>query len=132
MKDTNFNGKIICIIILTVGGIILKTNLTTIYMLSYYVLLRLAYLHGYYISDKKNKILTSLQYQRMFYHINNIRAINRIGPHNQEVLSVIIGSILGDSYGHKRSGEGVRIFYRQSIIHKEYLFWLYNFFYNFK
>ena len=55
MKDTNFNGKIICIIILTVGGIILKTNLTTIYMLSYYVLLRLAYLHGYYILDKKIK-----------------------------------------------------------------------------
>jgi hypothetical protein len=71
-----------------------------------------------------------LQYQRMFYHINNIRAINRIGPHNEDVISVIIGSILGDGYLHKRSGEGVRICYRQSEIHKEYLMWLYNFFYN--
>ena len=62
----------------------------------------------------------------MFYHISNIRAINRIGPHNEDVLSVIIGSILGDSHANKRSGEGVRICYRQSNIHKEYLFWLYG------
>ena len=69
-------------------------------------------------------------YGRMFYHISNIRAINRIGPHDQDVISVIIGSILGDAYCNKRSGEGVRICYRQSVIHKDYLFWLYNFLYN--
>ena len=46
------------------------------------------------------------------------------------MLSVIIGSILGDAYASNRSGEGVRICYRQSNIHKEYLFWLYNFLYN--
>ena len=69
-------------------------------------------------------------YGRMYYHISNIRAINRIGPHNEDVISVIIGSILGDAYCNKRSGEGVRICYRQSIIHRDYLFWLYNFLYN--
>ena len=73
--------------------------------------------------------IKSLQEQR-FYHIVKIRAINRIGPHNEDVLSVIIGSLLGDGYANKRSGEGIRICYRQSIIHKEYLFWLYNFFYS--
>jgi len=67
---------------------------------------------------------------RKYYHINNIRAVNRIGPHNEDVLSVIIGSLLGDAYANKRSGEGVRLCYRQSIRHKEYLFWLYNFYYN--
>ena len=66
----------------------------------------------------------------MNYHISNIRAINRIGPHNEDVLSVIFGSLLGDAYANKRTGEGVRICYRQSIQHKEYLFWLYTFFYN--
>lgn len=71
-----------------------------------------------------------LKTQRRLYHKSNIRAINRIGPHNQDVLSVIIGSLLGDGYAQQRSGEGVRICYRQSIIHKEYLFWLYNFFYD--
>ena len=66
--------------------------------------------------------------QRRYYYISNIRAINRIGPHNEDVYSVIIGSLLGDGYANKRSGEGVRICYRQSIKHKEYLFWLYTFF----
>jgi hypothetical protein len=68
--------------------------------------------------------------QQRNYHISNIRAVNRIGPHNEDVISVIIGSLLGDAYANRRSGEGVRICYRQSIRHKEYLFWLYTFFYN--
>lgn len=58
-----------------------------------------------------------------------MRAASRIGPHNQDVVSVIVGSLLGDSYANRRSVEGTRICYRQSSIHKDYLFWLYNFFY---
>ena len=73
--------------------------------------------------------LSSFQNQQRRYHISNIKAINRIGPHNLDVLSVIMGSLLGDAYGDKISGEGVRICYRQSIKHKEYLFWVYLFFY---
>lgn len=38
------------------------------------------------------------------FHLNNIRAINRKCPHNNEVLSVIIGSLLGDAYANRRSG----------------------------
>ena len=34
--------------------------------------------------------------QRKYYHISNIRAVKRIGPHNEEVLSVITRSLLGD------------------------------------
>jgi ubiquinol-cytochrome c reductase cytochrome b subunit len=67
---------------------------------------------------------------KKYYHISNIRAVNRIGPHNEDIISVIIGSLLGDASANKRSGEGVRMCYRQSIKHKEYLFWLYTFFYN--
>lgn len=70
-----------------------------------------------------------------------VRAASRIGPHNQDVVSVIVGSLLGHSYANRRSTplgvdhrlclrsvEGTRICYRQSSIHKDYLFWLYNFF----
>ncbi len=57
-----------------------------------------------------------------------VRAINRIGPHNHDVISVIVGSLLGDCYASKRSVEGTRLVYKQSIVHKDYLFWLYNFF----
>ena len=90
--------------------------------------LRLCSYHSRFLVQ--NKFLTSLQNQRRFYYKSNIRATNIIGPHNEDVVSVIIGSILGDSYANQRSGEGVRICYRLSNIHKEFLFWLYNFFYN--
>ena len=59
---------------------------------------------------------------------NRTRAINRIGPHNQDVLSVLVGLLLGDGYANNRSGEGVRFAIKQSKIHKDYLFFLYNFF----
>lgn len=61
------------------------------------------------------------------FHTNNLRAINRIGAHDFDVISVIIGSLLGDAYANRRSGEGVRICYRKNIEQKEYLFWLYEF-----
>jgi hypothetical protein len=56
------------------------------------------------------------------FHILNLRAKNRIGPHNQDVISLIIGSLLGDGYCNKRLIEGSRICFRQSNIHKDYLF----------
>ena len=56
------------------------------------------------------------------------RAINRIGPHNKDVISVLIGLMLGDGYANNRTGEGVRFSIKQSIIHKDYLFSLYEFF----
>jgi hypothetical protein len=58
-----------------------------------------------------------------------VKAASRIGPHSSEVVSVIVGSLLGDCYGNRRSVEGTRLCYRQSVIHKDYLFWLYKFFY---
>lgn len=59
-----------------------------------------------------------------------VRAKNRIGPHNEDVISVLIGSLLGDSYASNRSGEGTRFCYRQSEKHIYYLFWLYDFFHS--
>jgi len=67
-------------------------------------------------------------FKRSFH--TKVKASNRIGPHNEDVLSVLVGSLLGDCYANKRSVEGTRFSYRQSIVHKDYLFWLYNFYYN--
>lgn len=70
----------------------------------------------------------------IFYHVyfkkafhTKVRASNRIGPHNKEVISVLIGSLLGDSYASGRTIEGTRFSYRQSKQHKDYLFLLYEF-----
>jgi len=65
---------------------------------------------------------------KIFYH-TSCRAINRIGPHNTDIISTIFGLLLGDGYAINRTGEGVRISIKQSIIHKEYLFSLYEFFF---
>lgn len=84
------------------------------------------------LSCKNNIIFTQTKFcygyfnQRIFH--TRVRAASRIGPHNIDVISVLIGTLLGDAYANKRSIEGTRICYRQSIKHKDYLFWLYNFF----
>nr|YP_008965326.1 LAGLIDADG [Rhynchosporium agropyri]YP_008965373.1 LAGLIDADG [Rhynchosporium commune]AHC02305.1 LAGLIDADG [Rhynchosporium agropyri]AHC02351.1 LAGLIDADG [Rhynchosporium commune] len=57
-----------------------------------------------------------------------VRASSRIGPHNIDVISIIIGSLLGDGNANSRTIEGTRLCFRQSVIHKDYLFWLYKFF----
>lgn len=48
------------------------------------------------------------------------KASNRIGPHNEEVISVLIGSLLGNCYTI-RTIEGTRFFYK-SLLHNDYLF----------
>ena len=57
--------------------------------------------------------------QKRSFH-TNVRAINRKGPQNSDIIEVIIGSILGKAHANNRTGEGIRICYRQSIRHKEY------------
>lgn len=82
--------------------------------------------NGYSLYSKTRKLI-SLNFQRAFH--TKIRASSRIGPHNQDVLSVVIGSLLGHSaHANARTIEGTRISYRQSEIHKDYLFWLYEFY----
>lgn len=70
----------------------------------------------------------NLHYKKFFH--TRCRAINRIGPHNIDIIYIIYGLLLGAGHASNISGEGVRISIKQSIIHKEYLFSLYEFFFN--
>lgn len=46
--------------------------------------------------------------------VSRLKGIYRIGPHNEEVLSVIFGSLLGDVHAEKRlMGVGTRISFFQ-------------------
>lgn len=76
-----------------------------------------------------NFIQNNFYFNSSMFH-TRVKAANRIGPHHEDVISVIVGSLLGDGYANKRSVEGTRLCYRQSIIHQDYLFWLYEFFYS--
>lgn len=85
------------------------------------------YLYSNRLAQVKNmRYLHNLVLKKRFH--TKIRASSRIGPHNKDILSVIIGSLLGDAYANSRIIEGTRFSYRQSIIHKDYLFWLYEFY----
>jgi len=72
------------------------------------------------IAGQKNYIIKKIPSNRMFH--TRVKAASRIGPHNLDVISVIVGSLLGDCYASKRSLEGTRLCYRQSTVHKDYLF----------
>jgi hypothetical protein len=61
---------------------------------------------------------------RLFY-TSRLRGIFRIGPHNYDVLCVIFGTLLGDAHMYHNmtlNGGSVDLAYKQSIIHKDYLF----------
>lgn len=56
-----------------------------------------------------------------------IRGIYRIGPHNNNILSIIYGSLLGDAHAEKRlSGIGTRISFFQEDSHLKYIHYLHN------
>ena len=65
---------------------------------------------------------------RYFHSLPNkiIKADQRIGPHNIDVIYLIIGSLLGDSHIEKRN-KGFRLLFEQSNHNVEYLMWFHKF-----
>jgi len=55
----------------------------------------------------------------------HVKAKNRVGPHSQGILSIIIGSLLGDAYAEQREGN-TRIAFHQEKSHQEYAHWLHG------
>jgi hypothetical protein len=72
-----------------------------------------------------NKIVGSALQKRSFH--TRVKGIDRIGPHNKDTLEVIIGSLLGIGKANRRQ-DGTRPRHGRCIIHKDYLFWLYDFY----
>lgn len=55
-----------------------------------------------------------------------IRGNKRIGPFSKEVLSILVGGLLGDAHLQKLPGNSYRFRFEQSQSHKDYLFWLHR------
>lgn len=54
-----------------------------------------------------------------------VNSLRRIGPHNYDILSLIIGSLLGDG-SMEKSTNGSRFVYYQAKVNGEYLLWLHQ------
>jgi hypothetical protein len=69
------------------------------------------------------KILKKNFYKRgFFFLIKGKSSMYRIGPHNVDFISFLLGSILGDTHLEKREkGLGTRIIFEQCQRNVEYL-----------
>lgn len=65
---------------------------------------------------------------KLAFILPNFKPKTRIGPHNEDVISVLVGSLLGDEHAERLLSGGVRFRFRQQAKHKSYIFWLYEFF----
>ena len=50
-----------------------------------------------------------------------IRADQRVGPHDEDIISILVGSLLGDGHGEKSKSGGVRVSKQQSSKNVGYL-----------
>jgi len=85
--------------------------------------------HGWLQTGPKFLYLQSSKiYNSLAFILPNTKGSKRIGPHNIDIISLLVGSLLGDAYGERLASGSVRFTFKQSVIHKEYLFWLYEVF----
>jgi ubiquinol-cytochrome c reductase cytochrome b subunit len=54
----------------------------------------------------------------------NVLGAKRIGPHNLDVISLLVGALLGDAGAERLMNGGVRFRFKQA--HKDYLLFLYH------
>ena len=66
--------------------------------------------------------------EKLAFILPNFKPGSRIGPHNHDVISVLVGSLLGDGHAERLRSGGVRFRFRQPVKHREYIFWLHEFF----
>lgn len=58
---------------------------------------------------------------------NTLNSLKKVGPHNIDIISLIIGSTLGDSHLEKRkSGKGTRVIFEQCGRNVEYLMYFFK------
>ena len=85
------------------------------------------YFNNLYSSTEFNIVLFSLALSQSYK--TKITSLERIGVHNIDIISIIIGSVLGDSHLEKRNrGIGTRIKFEQSNKNVEYLMWFHSYF----
>lgn len=68
-----------------------------------------------------------MNFQKRYFYTSKLPALKRIGPHNQEVISTLVGNLLGDCWGEQRNG-ATRFHLNIGSPNVEYIFWLHKFY----
>lgn len=80
------------------------------------------------INDQTSLMLLPLTLSSINLTETKIRSDKRIGPHNIDIISLIVGSTLGDTHLEKRNkGLGSRVIFEQSNKNVEYLMWFHQY-----
>lgn len=77
------------------------------------------------INYKKLSLFNLRPYSLLPFSLSRVSSVKRIGPHNIDLLSILIGSLLGDGHMEK-DGEGSRFTFYQGKKNGEYLLWLHK------
>lgn len=82
-----------------------------------------------YLASYSRQIVTNLNIYNRQFHSKTFTQ-HRIGPHDIDVISVLVGCLLGDAHAKisKTKIPGTSFRFKQSGRHKDYLFFLYDFF----
>jgi LAGLIDADG DNA endonuclease family len=79
------------------------------------------------LMKRYNNYFSFIKNSNILYFINpNVKSQKRIGPHNKDIISILVGSLLGDCHAERLMNGGVRFSFKQSKKHKDYLYFLYE------
>lgn len=53
--------------------------------------------------------------------LKKIKGHKRIGPHSEDIISIIFGSLLGQGDVERKIGSGTRIIFFQEAVHVKYI-----------
>lgn len=83
-----------------------------------------------FLVSSSRQIVTNVKTYNRQFHIKTYTQYI-IGPHNIDAISVLVGCLLGDCHAKmsKTNVPGTNFRFKQSGRHKDYLFFLYDFFY---
>ena len=77
------------------------------------------------LKKKDTFFFCAMSYSNLPFSSPKVLSTSRIGPHNYNVLSLLIGSLLGDAH-MERDGNGSRVCFYQKGDHIEYIIWLHS------
>jgi len=75
--------------------------------------------------QRASQKITQITQKRRFW--TKKRALSRIGPHNEIIMSILIGGLLGDLHANKQNN-ATRIQFHGAKKNKHYIFWLHKVF----